>query len=82
MLEIPKEALPIKSVRYNVEELLMVTIQECWKQNKTPIATYRYIDEVIDWCEAVGIFDKDELRTIIINKLGDRINAKTKEINK
>lgn len=82
MLEIPRDTLPIKLVRHNVKELLMVTVQECWRQNKSSFDTFLYLDEVIDWCEAVGIFDKDELRTIIINKLGDDINAKIKEINK
>lgn len=82
MFRIPKETRSIKLVRQNVEELLMTTIQECWRTNKTPIATFRYVDEVIDWCEAVGVYEKDELRTIIIEKLGDIINAKIKEINK
>lgn len=82
MFEIPKETQPIRLLRKNVEELLMKTIQECWKRNKTSLSTYRYVDEVIDWFEGVGVYDKDELRTIIIEKLGDRINAEIKEINK
>ena len=77
-----KETRSIRAVRKNVEELLMKTIQECWRTNKSIIATYRYIDEVIDWFEGVGVYDKGELRTIIVDKLGDDINAKIKEINK
>lgn len=82
MFEIPKETQSIKLLRKNIEELLMATIRECWKSNKTPLATYRYLDEVIDWFEGVGVYDKGELRTIIIDKLGEIINAKTKEIDK
>lgn len=71
----------LELVRYNVEELLMDTIQECWKRNMTPMSTYRYVDEVIDWFEGVGVYEKGELRTIVIEKLGEYIDAKTKEIN-
>lgn len=81
MFNIPKTH-SIKLVRQNVEELLMATVQECWRTNKSPIVTYSYIDEVIDWFEGVGVYEKDELRTIVIEKLGDSINAKIKEINK
>lgn len=81
MFEIPKDN-SIRLLRKNIEELLMATIQECWKRNKTSLSTYRYVDEVIDWCEGVGVYNKDELRNIVITKLGECINAKTKEINK
>lgn len=82
MFEIPRKTQSIKLVRKNVEELLMATIQECWKENLSPIVTYRYIDEIIDWFEAVGVYEENELRNIIINKLGESTNAKIKEINK
>lgn len=82
MNEIPKETQSIKLLRKNIEELLMTTIQECFKRNKTPMSTYRYVDEVIDWCEGVGVYENGELRTIVIEKLGECIDAKTKEINK
>lgn len=81
MIEIPKTQ-SIKLVRKNVEELLMATIQDFWDKNMSSFDTYLYLDEVIDWFEGVGVYDKGELRKIMINKLGDRINAKIKEINK
>ena len=81
MIEIPKTQ-SIKLVRKNVEELLMATIQYFWDKNMSSFDTYLYLDEVIDWFEGVGVYDKGELRKIMINKLGDRINAKIKEINK
>ena len=82
MFKIPKETESIRSVRSNVEELLMVTIQECWKENISAYETYKYLNEIIDWFEAVGIYEEGELRNIIINKIGESINAKIKEINK
>ena len=81
MIEIPKTR-SIKLVRRNVEELLMATIQEFWHNNMNSFDTFLYLDEVIDWFEGVGVYEKGELRKIMINKLGDRINAKIKEINK
>ncbi len=82
MFEIPKDILVIKSIRSNIEELIMITIKEMWSKNFSSFDTFLYLDEVIDWFEGVGVYDKGELRNIIIDKLGDRINAKIKEINK
>ena len=81
MIKIPK-TLSIKLVRQNVEELIMATLQEFGENNMTSFDTFIYLDEVIDWFEGVGVYDKGELRKIMINKIGDRINAKIKEINK
>lgn len=81
MIKIPKTQ-SIKLVRKNVEELLMATIQEFWSKNFSSHDTFLYLDEVIDCFEAVGIYEEGELRNIIINKIGDVINAEIKEINK
>lgn len=81
MIKIPKTR-SIKLVRQNVEELIMATLQEFGENNMTSFDAFIYLDEVIDWFEGVGVYDKGELRKIMINKIGDRINAKIKEINK
>ncbi len=82
MFVIPKEMTSIRLVRQNVEELLIVTVQECFKKNISSYESYLYLDEIIDWFEGVGVYEKGELRKIMINKLGESINAKIKEINK
>lgn len=76
MQDIPKET---KLLRDNAVEMLLTTIKKAFNMGVSASETFVHIDEIIDAYEMVGLFEENELRTIIIRKLKDDINERKKE---
>ena len=70
MFKLPmKDTYTMRKVRGNIEEALISITKGAFREGASARKTAMFIDNLIDFCEAINIYDDGELRNIYVSKL-------------
>lgn len=80
MYKLPKkDTYTMRKVRQNIEEALLLITKGAFSQGVSVKRTAEFIDNMMDFCEIINVYDKDELRKIYVDLLEESINENCKE---
>ena len=80
MYKLPKkDTYTMRKVRQNIEEALLLITKGAFSQGVSVKRTAEFIDNMMDFCEIIDVYDKDELRKIYVDLLEESINENCKE---
>lgn len=70
MYKLPKkDTYTMRKVRENIEEALIFIAKGAFSQGVSSRKTAMCIDNLIDFCEAIDVYEEGELRAIFVKKL-------------
>ena len=81
MFKLPmKDTYTMRKVRGNIEEALFLITKGAFSEGVSVKRTAEFIDNMIDFCESIDVYDKNELRKIYVNMLEEAlINENSKK---
>jgi hypothetical protein len=68
-----KDTYTMRKVRANIEEALLFIVKESFRQGISANRVLMYLDNLIDFCECIDVYDKGELREIYCSRLKEVI---------
>ena len=80
MFKLPmKDTYTMRKVRGNIKEALFLITIGAFEEGMSVKRTVEFIDSMIDFCELIDVFDKNELRKIFVDMLRESINENSKK---